>query len=101
MIVEGEPDTQRSPEDLSNIYVRSATTDSLIPLGNLVTLQERGDAAVLNRYNRVRAITIDANLADGYSLGDALSYFENLVAENVPAATVGLQRRITGLSRVR
>ncbi|MBW2941245.1 efflux RND transporter permease subunit [Zhongshania aquimaris] len=88
VIVEGEPDTQRSPEDLSNIYVRSATTDSLIPLGNLVTLQERGDAAVLNRYNRVRAITIDANLADGYSLGDALSYFENLVAEKVPAATI-------------
>jgi multidrug efflux pump len=88
VILEGEPETQRSPEDLSNIYVRSTTTDALIPLGNLVTIQERGDAAVLNRYNRVRAITIDANLADGYSLGEALTYLENLVAEKFPEAVV-------------
>jgi multidrug efflux pump len=88
VIVEGEPDAQRSPQDLRNIYVRSETSGNLIPLGNLVTLQERGDAAELNRYNRVRAITIDANLAEGYSLGEALSYFENLVADKLPNATV-------------
>jgi multidrug efflux pump len=88
VIVEGEPDSQRGPQDLNNIYVRSATTGNLIPLGNVVTLQERGDAAVLNRYNRVRAITIDANLADGYSLGEALSYMENIATEKFPNATV-------------
>ncbi|CAA0102419.1 Efflux pump membrane transporter BepG [Zhongshania aliphaticivorans] len=88
VILEGEPSSQHSPEDLSNIYVRSATTGTLIPLGNLVSLQERGDAAVLNRYNRVRAITIDANLANGYSLGEALTYLEKVAADNFPNATI-------------
>lgn len=87
VILEGEPDSQRSPEALNNIYVR-ADTGELIPLGNLVTLEERGDAAVLNRYNRVRAITIEASLAEGYSLGEALAYLDNIVAEKLPGAVV-------------
>ena len=32
----------------------------------------------------MRAITITANLADDYSLGEALSYLEGLVAEHLP-----------------
>ncbi len=88
VIVEGEAENQRSPEDLNNIYVRSATTGSLIPLANLVTVIERGDAAVLNRYNRIRAITIDASLADGYTLGEALASLEAIVADKIPTALI-------------
>ena len=39
----------------------------------------------LNRYNRVRAITLEANLADNLSLGEALNYLEGLVREHLPA----------------
>ncbi|GAB3369553.1 efflux RND transporter permease subunit [Spongiibacter taiwanensis] len=87
VILEGELDSQRSPSDLENIYVR-ADTGRLIPLANLVTLRELGDAAVLNRYNRVRAITIEASLAPGYSLGEALTYLENLAREKTPEAVI-------------
>ena len=42
-------------------YVRSARSGQLIPLANLVTISEYGAAETLSRFNRVRAITLEAN----------------------------------------
>jgi multidrug efflux pump len=50
----------------------------------LVTIDEQATAGNLNRFNRMRSITIEANLAAGYSLGEALSYLENIVREELP-----------------
>ena len=88
VILEGERDVQRTPTDLSNIYVRSQRTDELIPLANLVYLEEVADSIRLNRYNRVRSITLEANLADGLSLGQALNHLEGLVREHLPGKVV-------------
>ncbi|MBT8128365.1 MAG: efflux RND transporter permease subunit [Gammaproteobacteria bacterium] len=84
VIIEGERSSQRTPTNLENIYVRSETSDRLVPLSNLVQIEEFADSISLNRYNRVRAITLQANLAEGVSLGDALQYLENLVDEHLP-----------------
>ncbi len=84
VIVEGERAAQRTPTNLENLYVRSTRTDELIPLSNLVRIEEFADSISLNRYNRVRAITLQANLADGVSLGDALGYLEGLVEQHLP-----------------
>ena len=88
VILEGERERQRTPTDLQNIYVRSSRSGELIPLSNLVTIEEFADSSALNRYNRVRAITIEANLADGLALGDALAYMEGLVRNNLPENTI-------------
>jgi len=88
LILEGERDIQRTPASLSKIYVRSARSGELIPLSNLVTVSEMADSNALNRYNRLRAITIEANLADGLALGDALAYLEGLVAEHLPEQAI-------------
>jgi len=88
VILEGERDDQRTPSSIENIYVRSDRTGQLIPLSNLVSLEEFADSQTLNRYNRVRAITIEANLADGYSLGEALTYLEGLVRDNLPETAI-------------
>jgi multidrug efflux pump len=88
LILEGERDAQRTPASLSNIYVRSERSGELIPLSNLVRVSEMADSNALNRYNRVRAITIEANLADELALGDALAYLEDLVAEHLPEQAI-------------
>jgi multidrug efflux pump len=88
VILEGERDAQRTPTDLQNIYVRSSRSGDLIPLSNLVTLEEFADSSALNRYNRVRAITLQANLAGGLVLGDALNYMEELVKKHLPGNVV-------------
>ena len=84
VILEGERDAQRTPASLDNIYVRSDRSGQLIPLANLVEITELADSRSLNRYNRVRAITIEANLADGLVLGDALDYLEGLARDHLP-----------------
>ena len=88
VIVEGERSDQRTATDLSNLYVRSQRSGELIPLANLVRLDEIADSIKLNRYNRVRAITIEANLADGLALGDALAYLEDLVQTHLPGNVI-------------
>ncbi|QYJ99956.1 efflux RND transporter permease subunit [Shewanella psychrotolerans] len=88
VIIEGNRDNQNTANDLSNIYVRSDRSKELIPLANLVSVEEFADASQLNRYNRMRAITIEANLADGYSLGEALDYLNDLAYTYLPAEAV-------------
>ncbi len=88
VIIEGERDVQRTPVSLENIYVRSERSQQLIPLSNLVQVQEVADSASLNRYNRVRAITLEANLANGLALGAALGYLDNLVRAHLPEQAI-------------
>jgi len=88
VIVEGERAGLRTPTNLNNLYVRATHSGQLIPLSNLVRLEEFADSISLNRYNRVRAITLQANLADGVSLGEALGYLENLVDEHLPGQVI-------------
>ncbi len=88
VILEGERNQQNTPLDMTNIYVRSRQTDSLIPLANLVSFKEAADASALNRYNRLRAITIEASLADGYTQGEALAYLKNIAKTHLPAEAV-------------
>lgn len=88
VIVEGERSEQRSFTDISNIYVRSERTGELIPLSNLVEIKEYGAAQTLSRYNRARAITIEANLSDKLSLGEALDYMRDKVRTHLPDEAV-------------
>jgi len=88
VIIEGERDSQRTPTDLQNIYVRSDRSGELIPLSNLVTIEEFAGSTTLNRYNRIRAITLEANLADGLTLGEAINHLNSIVDEKLPETVV-------------
>jgi len=84
VMLEGDEKQFQSPTDIDNVYVRARTTDKLIPLANMLHISENATSSRLNRYNRLRSITITANLADGYALGDALAFLENIVKKNLP-----------------
>lgn len=80
VILKGEKSDFGSPADIANIYVKSRT-GTLVPLDSLVTLTEQATSARLNRYNRMRAITISANLADNYTLEEALTFLNQVAME--------------------
>lgn len=84
VIVEGDEEQYRSPTDINNLYVRSRTTNKLIPLANLLNITENATSARLNRYNRLRSITITANLTEGYALGDALDFLVEVTKAKLP-----------------
>jgi multidrug efflux pump len=84
VLVQAQQSDRTSPSDLQNLYVRSQRTGSLVPLANLVTLTEVAEAGSLNRFNRLRAITLSAGLAPGYQLGEAIAWIEQVIEEELP-----------------
>ena len=75
---------RRNKEGVSKIFVRSETNGKLISLSNLVSFKEEGSAKQLARYNRQRAVTISANINEGYTLTEAIKFFENIMADIAP-----------------
>ncbi|GAA0567859.1 efflux RND transporter permease subunit [Halomonas salifodinae] len=96
VILEGEPGARPSPASLESLRVRSQRSGELIPLASLVSLSDFAGPSTLNRFNRVRAITLQADLADNYPLGEALEYLESAVDEVLPAEA---QTDVKGASR--
>jgi multidrug efflux pump len=88
VIVEGERNNQQSFTDLRNVYASSQATNELIPMSNLVEIEEYAAAPTLPRFNRVRAITIEANLTDGTTLGEALNGLRELTREHLPEEVI-------------
>ncbi len=79
---------RRNKEGISKIFVRSDTTGKLISLTNLVNFKEEGTAKELSRYNRQRAVTISANIAENYTLSEAIKYLENIMIEVSPKSQI-------------
>ncbi len=86
VILQVRREDRQQPNDLTNIYVRSERTGELIPLANLVTLEDRAGAADLRRFNRTRSVTISASLAPGLELGEALAFLERVAEESLPSS---------------
>ncbi len=84
VIIEGDERQFQSPTDIDNLYVRSRTTDKLIPLASVLNIGENATSSRLNRYNRLRSITVTANLVDGYALGDALDFLVDVTENKLP-----------------
>ncbi|WP_024595952.1 efflux RND transporter permease subunit, partial [Pseudoalteromonas sp. AC163] len=80
VILKGTKEDFTNPTDISNIYLKSRSGE-LVPLDSLISLKEEATASRLNRYNRMRAITLSANLADGYTLEQALNFLNEVAAQ--------------------
>ncbi|HEY1069384.1 MAG TPA: efflux RND transporter permease subunit [Thermomonas sp.] len=57
---------------------------ALVPLSNLVTLKEIAEPGTLNRFNRLRSITLSARLAPGYPLGEAVAWAQQTARASLP-----------------
>ena len=75
---------RKDKESLSKIFVRSEKTGNLVSLSNLVEFNEKGTASKLSRYNRQRAVTISANISEGYTLAEAIKYLEETMTKVAP-----------------
>jgi multidrug efflux pump len=84
VIVQARADDRRTPTDLANIFVRSGSSNELVPLTALVHLKENAAAPELRRYDRLPSITIQAALAEGYDLGSAIRFMQEVAAETLP-----------------
>ncbi|MEQ1889480.1 MAG: efflux RND transporter permease subunit [Alphaproteobacteria bacterium] len=72
-----------NPDDLSKIYVRGRD-GGMIQLSNLVNVEESVAPRELVRFNQMRSAEINAALAPGYSLGEALAHLQKIAEATVP-----------------
>ena len=84
VVLMGKESDRSSPDDLTNLYVRSELTRRLVPLANLVRIEETAGPGELNRHDRMRAITIEAGLAPGVSLGQGIEVMREAARETLP-----------------
>ncbi len=85
VVLMGKEEDRASPDDLTNLYVRSSLTGDLVPLANLVRISEQAGPSELNRHDRMRSITIEAGLADGVSLGQGIAALSAAAKATLPA----------------
>jgi multidrug efflux pump len=83
VIVQLEQEQRVTPADIANVFVRSRSGE-LIRLSNLLHSDSVAGIGTLNRYNRMRAVTISGGVAPGVSLGEALDFLEQAVKANLP-----------------
>jgi multidrug efflux pump len=95
VIVQVAERERRSPTDISDIYVRGKNNE-MVQLSNLVVVRESVAPKNLNHFNRIRAATVTATLAPGYSMGEALTFMQTTAKRVLP---VTVQTDLNGLSR--
>ncbi|VXC74591.1 efflux RND transporter permease subunit [Sphingomonas sp. AX6] len=88
VVLQAEESDRSTQADLASVFVRGQGGE-LIPLSNLVTTSENAGPRELGRFNKLRAITLQAGLAPGYSLGEALTFLEEQAAASPEVVAVG------------
>jgi hydrophobe/amphiphile efflux-1 (HAE1) family protein len=77
-------DSKEDPRaKVNNLFVRN-NHGELIPLSNLVTMEEKASMVSISRSNRERSITIYANVKGGQSQQKALNAAENIAKQILP-----------------
>jgi multidrug efflux pump len=69
-------DKRRTVDDLNKLNVRTAS-GSLVPLSNVVKTEVRGDTPDRERVDRIRAITITQELNPGYTVAQAVKFYQD------------------------
>ncbi len=82
--VQAEADQRREPEDIGEIYVRSSTTEEMIPLSTVMTIASEPGTEITNRFNLFRSVEVNGVPGRGYTSGQALAALEQVFAETMP-----------------
>ncbi|GAA5646420.1 MULTISPECIES: vibriobactin export RND transporter permease subunit VexH [Vibrio] len=80
----GDENSFNNAADLSQIYMRTASGD-LVTLDTVTKIEEVASSIKLSHYNKQKAITVTANLSNGYTLGQALDFLDAKAIEMLPS----------------
>ncbi len=77
VIVQVAESDRANPQDIAGIYARGKD-GRMVSLENLVGVSETISPRELNHFGQRRAVTITANLAPGYTMGEALGFMDDV-----------------------
>jgi HAE1 family hydrophobic/amphiphilic exporter-1/multidrug efflux pump len=95
VIAQVERGNRNDPADISKVYVRNKKGDN-IPLAAVVHIEQNSSPSTLYHFNRYKAATISASLAEGKTIGDGIVAMQNignkLLDESFQTALSGASR---------
>ena len=95
VIVQTLAASRNTPDDIDVIQVRGRN-DTMIPLSSLVKVRESVSPRELNHFGQRRSVSITANLAPDYSLGEAIKFMDETAAKVLKP---GYTTELNGTSR--
>ena len=95
VLVQTESSGRTRPEDIERQFVRGRN-EAMGPLSSLVKVRESVSPRELNHFNQRRSVSISANLAPTYSLGEALKFMDATAARVLKP---GYATELNGVSR--
>lgn len=95
VIAQVERTDRDKPNDIEKLYVRSSTGEN-IPLDAVIKLEESSNPATLYHFNRYKAATISASLAEGETIGDGIKAMQAIADKLLDPS---YQTALSGASR--
>ena len=83
VMIESSPQYRLDKHSLDNMFVRNGS--EMAPLSEFVTLKDGVGAQVSNRFNLYSSITVNVNVADGYSSGEAQKAIAEVKEQTLPS----------------
>ena len=95
VIAQVDRQDRSEPGDISKLFVRNNRGEN-IPISSVVKLEENSSSSTLYHYNRYKAATISASLADGQTIGDGVKAMDAIGKKLLDES---YQTSLTGPSR--
>jgi len=86
---------RNDPADISKVYVRNKNGDA-IPLAAVVHIEQNSSPSTLYHFNRYKAATISASLAEGKTIGDGIVAMQRIANRVLDES---FQTALSGASR--
>ena len=83
--VQAESSDRLKSEDIGRIYARSRTTNAMVPLSTLVSIEDIAGTELTTRFNLLRSVELQGAPARGYTSGQALAALEEVFAQTMPS----------------
>jgi hydrophobic/amphiphilic exporter-1 (mainly G- bacteria), HAE1 family len=83
--VQADASARLKAEDIGKIYVRSKTTNEMIPLSTLITVTDIAGTELTTRFNLLRSVEIQGAPARGYTSGQAMAAIRQVFKETMPS----------------
>jgi len=95
VIAQVERDDRNKPADVSKVYVRNKYGDN-IPLDAVIHIENNSNPSTLYHFNRYKAATISASLAEGKTIGDGIEAMQAIANKQLDPS---FQTALSGSSR--
>jgi HAE1 family hydrophobic/amphiphilic exporter-1 len=82
--VQAEPAYRQKPDDIGQFYVRSRTTNEMVPLSTLMTIKPASGTEITTRFNLFRSVEITGVPGPGYTSGQAMTALEETATRVLP-----------------